>query len=203
MFIELGSANARASTRIDYILSYFRGLDDDAELCWEMIRRHGLPTKKPLSINTAWGLRFLPRVEGNGIWESAAEAPKGIAQKSWGKLVEGLPFTAVGGYERLVREIPKGWNVVGMVPAIFRGTLRKGKVSEVQVVGRLSTSVDLEAPSWWADRQKGKLGRLGITVNSKPSFGFVVGRKAVQMKLPQLREVLCDGSIGVWKWEEG
>jgi len=194
-----GDSPEYATHRIKMFLAYFRGLDDDAELCWEMIRRHGLP-KKPRGMNTAWGITFLPKVERKGIGVVAAEAPKGIQAKIWAALVENTPIPVIGGYESLMVEIPKGWKPVGMVPMVFRGTLHIGEHSNV-VAARLHES-EMEAPTWWAQRQRVKIARLGLKVKSKPSYNFVLSSYALKRKLSVFKELLCDGSIGVWKLED-
>ena len=188
-----------AEHRIKMLLAFFRGLDDDAELCWEMLRRHGLPTK-PRGMNTVWGITFLPRVERKGIGVVAAKATESIRAKVWAALVENTPIPVIGGYESLMVEIPKGWKPVGMVPMVFRGTLHRGEHSDV-VAARLHES-EMEAPTWWVQRQKEKITRLGVKVKSKPSYSFVLSSYALKYKLPAFKELLCDGSIGVWKLED-
>lgn len=200
-----------AEYKLRMILSYFRGLDDDAELCWEMIRRHGLPKYEGGDVRKAWGTLGVRRVEKKGMWVREAELPPEWKESVWKHLLAGVGFPAMGGYERLVREVPVGWRKIENDPLrLFEGRVcREGaSAPKVELVGFGSRLMEVPG-GWWRKNRERVQGILGKPlrneeIHTNNSNVFYVSTSWVRKKenRRKLREILAHGSLGVWKLEE-
>lgn len=181
---------APAENRIKFILSYFRGIDDDAELCWEVLKKYGLPKK--IAMNSAWGLQNLPSLSTNGVLEDKIRPEASSVETLWHHIMENLPMQVVGEVEKLIIEIPKGWRRDWSFPRAFK---REGEIIIPEVkFGRYPES-SIYAPSWWLRKQSMKL--KGITTSSDQER-FGINRAWAKKNPRRLEELFLDGSIGRW-----
>lgn len=177
-------------SKIKFILSYFRGLDDDAELCWEMLRVYGLP--RPQEMHTMWSLHDLPTHSVNAMLVAEVSPAATSTQTLFHRMMKNLPMQVVEGRNELFTLIPKGWirdSILNM------GLKREGETVPAIKFG--SYGVSISAPSWWLKRQSKKL--QGIS--TQPQNIFFIDRRWKQKNPRRFRELFLDGSIGRWTIE--
>lgn len=176
--------------RVSLILSYFRGLDDDAELCWEMLRVYGLP--KPQKMHSMWSLNNLPIHSVNAMLVAEVPPAATSTQTLFHRMMKNLPMQVVEGRDELFTLIPKGWR--------RDSTLNMGLKREGETVPEIkfgSYGKAISAPPWWLKRQSKRLQG----VSTMPQNIFLIDKRWKQKNPRRFRELFLDGSLGRWMIE--